>query len=127
MKAGSTFLDMTLPMKTCPVCGKEFLYRPDWALLINTATRGHLNRKPVCSIRCMRQFEDEEFVKHARKAETFRCMHAYKLRVIDGASVKETKEKLGYRSTEYVARDVAFAECMYHKEIAWLEENGWTA
>lgn len=53
-----------LKEKTCPVCGKQFIYRDHWAY--KTMYGDHV--KAYCSWTCFRRMEAEEQKKKRRKA-----------------------------------------------------------
>ena len=123
-------LSVLFPMRTCPVCGREFLKRRDWGCVVESRQTGMKATRAVtvlCSIPCMKEYDRRQLERNARHADTLRCVQAYRLRFHDHLESGEIMRRLGHPRIEYVSRDCEFALNMYWQEIEWLEHNVWEA
>ena len=126
--ASTLTFDVLFPMMTCPVCGREFLKRKDWGCVVTVrgnSVSPNSSFVRLCSIPCMRAYEEELLAGEAKKAAKLRCCKTYKMRMIDGLSVEETRKRLGHRYACDVTRDVSKADTVYYREIDWLNRHGW--
>ena len=127
----SAFMEKAFPMQECPLCGRMFPKKRDWGCEVMGRGSGSSgsgkSRVRLCSIGCMRKYEEQMLERDARHAATLRCCKSYKLHIIDGLPVEEVQKRLGHGRVDYVTVDCENADTMYWKEIEWLNKHGWEA